>query len=83
MPAHMARGNRTKSRIRAKVEHVFAEQKEWMGLFIRTIGLARAKVKIGMGTGLEPASLRVAGSTSAVTFRDEVCLKMADPVSKQ
>lgn len=46
MPAHMARGNRTKSRIRAKVEHVFAEQKARMGLFIRTIGLARAEAMI-------------------------------------
>ena len=30
------------------VEHVFAEQKSRMGLFIRTIGLARAKLKIGL-----------------------------------
>ncbi len=46
MPAHIAGGNRTKSRIRAKVEHVFAEQKERMGLFIRTIGLKRAEAMI-------------------------------------
>ena len=46
MPAHMARSNRTKSRIRAKVEHVFAEQKERMGLFIRTIGIARVGAMI-------------------------------------
>lgn len=39
-------GNKTKSKIRAKVEHVFAVQKEQMGLFIRTIGLQRATVKI-------------------------------------
>ena len=38
--------NRAKSRIRAKVEHVFAEQKERMGLFIRTIGLKRAEAMI-------------------------------------
>jgi transposase, IS5 family len=30
------------------VEHVFAEQKDRMGLFIRTIGIARATTKIGM-----------------------------------
>ncbi len=30
------------------VEHVFAEQKGRMGLFIRTIGIARAKSKIGL-----------------------------------
>jgi IS5 family transposase len=29
-------------------EHVFAEQKSRMGLFIRTIGIARATMKIGM-----------------------------------
>ena len=46
MPAHMAHGNRAKSRIRAKVEHVFAEQKERMGLFIRTFGLKRAEAMI-------------------------------------
>ena len=46
MPAHMARGNRTKSRIRTKVEHVFAEQEERMGLFIRTIGIERAVAMI-------------------------------------
>jgi hypothetical protein len=31
-----------------RVEHVFAEQKDRMGLFIRTIGIARATTKIGM-----------------------------------
>jgi hypothetical protein len=31
-----------------RVEHVFAEQKDRMGLFIRTIGIARATIKIGM-----------------------------------
>jgi hypothetical protein len=30
------------------VEHVFAVQKEQMGLFVRTIGLKRAKIKIGL-----------------------------------
>ena len=33
--------------MRAAVEHVFARQKGPMGLFIRTIGLARATIKIG------------------------------------
>jgi hypothetical protein len=37
-----------KSKIRARVEHVFAEQKHRMGLFVRTIGIARATTKIGM-----------------------------------
>lgn len=30
------------------IEHVFAGQKHRMGLFIRTIGIARARIKIGM-----------------------------------
>lgn len=46
--AVLRRANAEKSKVRARVEHVFAEQKDRMGLFIRTIGAARAKVKIGM-----------------------------------
>lgn len=34
--------------IRARIEHVFARQKDQMGLFIRTIGIARAETKIGL-----------------------------------
>jgi IS5 family transposase len=30
------------------IEHVFAHQKGLMGLFVRTIGLARARLKIGL-----------------------------------
>ena len=48
MPDTMRRANNAKSKIRARVEHVFAEQKDRMGLFIRTIGIARATIKIGM-----------------------------------
>ena len=46
MPAHTARANATRSAVRARVEHVFARQKDQMGLFIRTIGLRRAEAKI-------------------------------------
>lgn len=46
MPAHVARGNATRGRIRARVEHVFAEQKRRLGLVIRTVGLDRATTKI-------------------------------------
>ena len=46
MPEHMARANAAKSVIRARVEHVFAHQKNRYGLFIRTIGLARAQAKL-------------------------------------
>lgn len=38
--------NAKKSAIRAKVEHVFAHQKNRFGLFIRTIGLDRAEAKL-------------------------------------
>ncbi len=47
-PEVWRQSNREKSPIRAKVEHVFAVQKHKMGLFIRTIGIARATVKIGL-----------------------------------
>jgi transposase, IS5 family len=48
MPEAVRRANNIKSKIRARVEHVFAEQKDRMDLFIRTIGLTRARLKIGM-----------------------------------
>jgi transposase, IS5 family len=48
MPVRVAKANAAKSKVRAAVEHVFAWQKGPMGLFIRTTGLARAKVKIGL-----------------------------------
>lgn len=40
--------NRIKSKVRARVEHVFGAQAQMGGHIVRTIGLARAKVKIGM-----------------------------------
>jgi IS5 family transposase len=46
MPRNVARANAKKSAIRAAVEHVFAHQKNRYGLFIRTIGLARAEAKL-------------------------------------
>jgi IS5 family transposase len=48
LPKALLRANNAKSKVRSKVEHVFAEQKARMGLFIRTIGIARARVKIGL-----------------------------------
>lgn len=48
MAKHIQRGNRTRSKYRAPIEHVYAVQKDMMDLSIRTIGLARAKTKIGM-----------------------------------
>ena len=46
MPQATARANAKKSSIRATVEHVFAHQKNRFGLFIRTIGIARAEAKL-------------------------------------
>jgi len=41
--------NKEKSKTRARVEHVFgAMRNEMGGLFVRTIGLARAKVQVGL-----------------------------------
>ncbi len=48
MPVRTARANGRKAKVRACIEHVFAEQKSRMGLFIRTVGLARARTHIGL-----------------------------------
>ena len=44
--ARWYKANAAKSKVRARVEHVFAHQKAVMGLFIRTIGIRRAEAKI-------------------------------------
>jgi hypothetical protein len=43
-------GEREEPAVRAHIEHVFAEQKHRMGLFVRTIGRARASTKIGLAS---------------------------------
>lgn len=48
MPERVRIANAQKSKVRSAVEHVFALQKGPMALFVRTIGVARAKVKIGL-----------------------------------
>jgi len=40
-------GNRTRSKTRCRVEHVFAWMAQWGGKAVRCIGLARAEVRIG------------------------------------
>jgi len=42
------RNNTAKSRIRARVEHVFAAMNHFGGIAIRTIGIARAEIQIGL-----------------------------------
>lgn len=48
MPERIARANAKRSVVRSAVEHVLAGQKHRMGLFIRIIGIACARIKIGM-----------------------------------
>ena len=48
MPTYIKRANSARSKVRALVEHPFADQKHRMGLRIRTMGLARATIKITM-----------------------------------
>ena len=48
MAQRTRRANARKSAIRSAVEHVFARQKGPMALLVRTIGIARAHVKIGL-----------------------------------
>jgi len=40
--------NKIKSKVRARVEHVFGAQAQMGGHFVRTIGFLRARFKIGM-----------------------------------
>ena len=48
MPVNVSRANGARSKVRAAIEHVFARQKGPMGLVVRTIGIARATVKVGL-----------------------------------
>jgi len=48
MSERRRRANALKSKVRSCVEHVFAVQKHKMGLFVRTVGIARATTKIGL-----------------------------------
>ena len=49
LTAREKQGNRTRSKIRSRVEHVFGVQAQKAGnLILRTIGIARARAKIGL-----------------------------------
>jgi hypothetical protein len=48
MPPHIVRGNASRARVRVAVEHVFAAQKCRLHLVIRSIGLARARTRLGL-----------------------------------
>ena len=60
-----AKANAKKSKIRAHVEHVFADQKDRMGLFIRTIGInIGINSKISVNFNLECFFESVNGDTN-------------------
>lgn len=48
LPQRSREANRKKSRVRARVEHVFGHQEAMGGKLVRTVGLDRASCKIGM-----------------------------------
>jgi hypothetical protein len=48
MPRHIQKSNAGKSVIRSRVEHVFADQKSQTGLFVRTVGVTRATMRVGL-----------------------------------
>ena len=48
MAARTRRANARKPVVRSAIEHVFARQKGPMALVVRTIGIARARVKFGL-----------------------------------
>ncbi|WP_408871151.1 transposase [Gluconobacter kondonii] len=48
MPRRVQRSNAGKLVLRSRVEHVFADQKSQTGLFIRTVGITRATMRIGL-----------------------------------
>jgi len=47
-PRHLARGIASNPAVRALVEDVFAHQMEQIGLFVRAIGLDRARAQVGL-----------------------------------
>ena len=63
MAPHIRRGNAARSKVRAAIEHVFAQGTCPMALCIRTIGITRAKVKIW--SGAPTYNIRRQASTNA------------------
>lgn len=50
IPVQTKHSNAGKSVIRSRVEHVFADQKSRMGLLVRSVGIKRAEMKIGLAS---------------------------------
>ncbi|RKK01034.1 IS5 family transposase, partial [Pseudoroseomonas wenyumeiae] len=86
-----AKASASRARIRSGIEHVFAAQKHRMALFVRTIGLARAQVKIGMAnlaynsTRLAWLSTRAAPAGHAIpSARPVHCLRcLSGPLAQR
>ena len=86
MPAHIARGNATRARVRSRVEHVFAAQKCRLGLIVRTVGMVRARAKIGMAN-LVYNFTRLAGlqgrtAPGATPYPTEIHQRQTTPVRR-
>ena len=48
MPEAHRRANVARSKVRSAIEHIFAAEKHRFGMFVRTVGIRRATLKIGM-----------------------------------
>lgn len=48
MPEAHRKANAARSKVRPAIEHVFAAGKQRFKLFVRTVGIARSALKIGM-----------------------------------
>lgn len=48
MPRHIQKSNAGKSVIRSRVDHVFADQKSQTVVFVRTVGITQAIMRMGV-----------------------------------
>jgi len=71
--------------VRTAVEHVFARQKGPMGLFIRTIGIARARTRIGLANLVYNMHRMgwLMGQAAAIYINPNLPLKKPEPVSHE
>ena len=73
MPERTRFSNAQKSKMRSALEHVFAHQKGLLGLIVRTIGLARARLKLGLANAL----LRLVADKECARMRTKAARKAA------
>jgi IS5 family transposase len=75
---HAKSANKIKSRVRARIEHVFGRLKNFGSDFVRSIGIERAGRFIGLANlvyNMDRAAMLV--KSKAACFRPGVCLKAA------